>query len=154
MSLKTRIAVFAASLISLLLFQNCGRVGQGSLDAQNLSLAIQPLNLLNDFFYPYEEAPKFYKQIQIVKTAAASNFSEIAFIGVVGSADGAEHLYDYEIEVVNESNHPVCPKLTGRLSNGQTSVVGGCLSQVDAQVITIKMKVQVENETLEFSKTY
>lgn len=136
----------------IILFQNCGRVGQESLETAPVAFDFK--TALAGFHYPYTSKPDYFAQIQLARSASSSDFSEVSYLATVAKSDRSDVAVDYELTILNQNGSPVCPERVGRLSEGGTSVVGSCLSQVEASSITLNFKVIVDGETLEFSKTY
>lgn len=106
------------------------------------------------FNYPYEQAPLFYGEVQLVSNSASAKFNDVAYVGVVGQSEGLSKNYSYELKVMNENNFPVCPTLTGQLMSGQTSVAGNCISNVNSTQVKVTFTVTVDGATQVFEKTY
>lgn len=142
------LAIVALSLV----FQNCSP----SFDVKELeSVHVQTLSEYRKLFnYPYDQAPTFYGEVQLVSNSASAKFNDITYIGIVGHNEGANKTYIYDLSVTNESNFPVCPTLSGQLMSGRTSVIGSCISNVSSNKVKITFKVTVDGETKVFEKSY
>lgn len=130
-------------------FQNCAPALKVTEEA---SLSINEYRKL--FNYPYDKTPTFYGEVQLVSNTASAKFNDIAYVGMVGHAEGASKNYTYELKVTNENDFPVCPTMTGQLMSGQTSVMGNCISNVTSTKVKIMFKVTVDGATQTFQKIY
>lgn len=144
---------FALGLLSILIvglaFQNCSPSFK---EVQESQMALTDFRKL--FNYPYDQAPSFYGEVQLVSNAASAKFNDVAYVGIVGQSEGATKNYAYELTVTNQSNFPVCPAMTGQLMAGQTSVMGSCISNVNSTKVKVTFKVTVDGVTKTFEKTY
>lgn len=132
--------ILVSLLLVTLVFQNCGRLNE---EASLISepLIVQRQTFEEIFNYEYTAAPKVFGQVQFTSKTAAKKFEDVAFIAVMGRADGAAGTFDYEITLKNQDGFPVCPVKTGRLTGGATSVTDGCVSQVSSTRVTVDLKV-------------
>lgn len=143
------IGVAAGAVLLLVAFQNCGSVREASLYTK------PTVFVFADYFhYPYEEAPELYGQIQLATSATAGSFNDVQYIAVFGRADGQDAVYDYDLDVVNESNYPVCPPKSGTAAGGKTSILDGCLSQTASKSVRVLLSVQTGGKTYRFEKKY
>lgn len=142
--------IAASGALLLLAFQNCGSVG----DSKLLTKTTPGFVFETFFHYPYSDAPEVYGQVQLATGASTASFNDVQYIAVFGRSDGASAAYDYDIDIVNESGHPVCPGRTGTASTGSTSVVDGCLSQVLSRSVRVTLKVMTGGKTYTFERTY
>ncbi|MBX3016280.1 MAG: hypothetical protein KF767_00210 [Bdellovibrionaceae bacterium] len=138
-TLKNKLILVSLLLVSLV-FQNCGRLDESA------SLIVDDPRIVRQTFeeifnYSYTSAPKVFGQVQFVSKPTTRKFEDVAFIAVMGRADGATGVFDYEISIKNQSGFPVCPTVTGRLSGGSTSVTDGCVSQVNSSSVIVDLKV-------------
>lgn len=150
------LTILALAIITLT-FQNCGRL------SENASLISEPeynpqASFETIFNYEYTSAPKVFAQVRFVSKPTAKKFEDVAFIAVMGRADGANGIFDYEITLKNDKGFPICPTKSGRLTGGGTSISDGCVSQVNSESVTVDLKVtEVEGSkktTYTFQRKY
>lgn len=148
--------IFALILV-VLSFQNCGRVNNEASLVTGSSSNVK-VSITDIFEYPYTQAPQVYGQVQFASKDATSGFSDVIAFATLGMADGSEATFDYDLSIMNENNFPVCPKQTGRLLKGATSVITSCLSNVNSKQVQVVLKAKlIEGEKatpFEFSHIY
>lgn len=128
------------TLATLLTFQNCGRMSETATlltDPNRLSR----LSFEDTFNYEYTSEPKVFGQVQFVSKDTSKDFTDVAYVAVMGRADGAVGVFDYEISLTNQDGFPVCPSKSGRLMGGATSVIDGCVSQANSTAVIVDLKV-------------
>ncbi len=110
-----------------MVFQNCGPSSQFEQDDASALLSAAPLQL-QTIEYRYKAATPVYFEFQMVEAESdpQSNFENFDMIGVATLSDGSEARLNYEIEVLDRNNLPVCPAYEDFLALGFTRIQETC----------------------------
>jgi hypothetical protein len=141
------ISLAAAAFTLLLAFQNCG----GARHEFKLGASSK----VEFFKYPYDQAPKFYSDVQLFKDPAApAGLSEFTVVVTSSYHDDLSANVGYEVRVRNENGTTVCPAQLGTFAAGSNIYMYDCVSAVSAATITVELKTTANGQTETFSRSY